>query len=273
MKGLLTSNLRRHVRAVAAFALAVTILVSLLGIWGRLTRVDAREMAPSSAEGDQPSTFQQQTYDHFMYLPFISSSPVVYYDDFSNPNSGWPNDQDYEDCHYEYKDGHYRVTVSSYGQRCIIPNLNVPKQINGTFSVRARRTSPESRHLLYGLIFGAGSNAIDNRWALEIYPNNDSNCDDRPFYWLVALVGGDRKYFRDQCTTSIDKDEEDWNELKVIRNGSTIRLYINGDPKGPYTGSYLLNEGYTLLEVLSVSDDDITVEFDDFTVSRSTELP
>jgi hypothetical protein len=274
MKGLLTSNLRRHFRAVAAFALALTILVSLLGIWGRLTRVDARELAPSGAERDLPSTFQQQAYDHFIYLPFISYSPVVYYDDFSNPNSGWPNDYHYEDCYYKYADGRYRVQVSSNGQRCIIPNLNIPKQINGTFSVRARRTSSEDRHLLYGLIFGAGSNAIDNRWGLEIYPNRDSGCDNKPFMWLYALVSGDTKYFQTRCTDSIDRDKDDWNELKVVRNGGTIDIYINGDHKGPYTGAnYLLNEGYTLLEVVSASDDDITVEFDDFTVSRSTQLP
>ena len=274
MKGLITSNLRRHVRAVAALALALTILVSLLSIWGRLTRVDARELAPSGSGEDQPSTFQQQTYDHFVYLPLIRYSPIVYYDDFSNPNSGWPNDYHYEDCYYEYTGGVYRVKVTSYGQRCIIPNLNVPKQINGTFSVRARRISPEDRHMLYGLLFGAGSNAIDNRWGLEIYPNDDPDCDDDPFFWLYALVSGDQKYFQSRCTTSIDTDKNDWNELKVVRNGGTIYVYINGEPKGPYTNAnYLLNQGYSLLEVVSVSDDDITVEFDDFTISRSTQLP
>jgi hypothetical protein len=274
MQGLITSNLRRHIRAVAAFALALTILVSLLGIWGRLTRVDAHELAPSGPEGDQLSTFQQQAYDNFIYFPYISHSPVVYYDDFSNSGSGWPNDYHYEDCYYRYADGHYRVTVSSYGQRCIIPNLNIPKQINGTFSVSARRTSPTDRHLLYGLLFGASSNAIDNRWGLEVYPNDDSDCGDEPFYWLYALVGGDQKYFQSKCTDAIDTGEDDWNELKVVRNGGRIDVYINNEHKGTYNGAnYLLTEGYTLLEVLSVSDKDITVEFDDLTISKSTQLP
>ena len=125
--------------------------------------------------------------------------------------------------------------------------------------------------MLYGLIFGAGVDATEDRWALEIYPNNDSDCDDKPFYWLYALVDGSRKYFKDRCTDVVDTDEDEWNELKIFRNGSTIKVYINGESKGEYNdASYLLNEGYTLLQVVSASNNDITVEFDDFMIRTST---
>jgi len=208
---------------------------------------------------------------YYVFLPILFKADVVFFDDFSDPNSGWPDDISFEDCHYEYRSGRYRVKVTDNGQRCIIPNMRIPKQVNGTFSVKVRRTSNKESHMLYGLIFGAGVDATEDRWALEIYPNNDSNCSNKPFYWLYALVNGNRKYFRDRCTDVIDIDQDDWNELKIIRNGKTIQVYINGESKGEYTdANYLLDKGYTLLEVVSASNNDVSVEFDDFEIRKST---
>jgi hypothetical protein len=125
--------------------------------------------------------------------------------------------------------------------------------------------------MLYGLIFGAGTDATSDRWALEIYPNDDPDCGGKPFYWLYALVDNNRKYFKDRCTDVIDIDEDDWNDLKVIRNGSTIKVYLNGESKGQYNdASYLLDKGYTLMEVVSASKDKISVEFDDFEIRTKT---
>jgi hypothetical protein len=272
MKSLITSTLRRQGRALVPLALGVVALVWLLGVWGGLPTVEAR--GPAAANPDISNLALSSTDTFTIFLPLIFKSDLVYFDDFSNPNSGWPDDYTYENCYYEYYGGRYRVKVFENGQRCIIPKINMPKQINGTFSVKVRRTSNEEQHMLYGLIFGAGTNAIENRWALEVYPNKDSDCSNKPFYWLVALVGGDRKYFKYRCTDVIDTDEDDWNELKVIRNGKNIKVYINGESKGEYNDAdYLRNEGYCLLEVVSASDEDIYVEFDDFKILNSTDTP
>jgi hypothetical protein len=286
MKGLIASNLARHARALAAFALASTTLLLLLSAWNSLRKVEAREPAAPQPDGTNFSLSSTSLMTHYIYLPFIlnpqfvylpliSSSPIVFYDDFSSPSSDWPTGKVHgQECYFEYRNGHYQVKVEAYGERCIIPNLNIPKQVDGTFSVKVRRTSDQDRHMLYGLIFGAGADAIENRWGLEVYPNKDSNCDDKPFYWLYALVDGDTEYFKTKCTDSIDVDENDWNELKVVRNGTRIDIYINGKHEKSYTNAdYLLDKGYTLLEVVSASDDTIEVEFDDFTISRSTQLP
>jgi hypothetical protein len=286
MKGRIISNLARHARALAVFALALTALLLLLNAWSSLRMVEAREPAAPQPDGADFSLSSTSlvtyyvylpfiSYPYHVYLPFISYSPIVFYDDFSNPSSGWPTGKaEGQECYFEYLNGHYRVKVEEYGERCIIPNFNIPKKINGTFSVKVRRISDQDRHMLYGLLFGAGADAIENRWGLEVYPNKDSNCDDKPFYWLYALVDGDSEYFKTKCTDSIDTDENEWNELKVIRNGTRIDIYINGEHKGSYTDAdYLLDKGYSLLEVVSASDDTIEVEFDDFIVSRSTQLP
>jgi hypothetical protein len=288
MRGMIPSNLARHARALAALALALALiaLVVLLSVWSSLRAVEARELSPSPPDdhGLSLSSTSQTSYyiylpavfnPQLLYFPAIFGSSLVFYDDFSNSDSGWPTGKATgTECYFEYRDGHYRVRVEDDGERCIIPNFNIPKQINGTFSVKVRRISSESRHLLYGLLFGAGTDAIDNRWGLEIYPNKDPSCNDDPFYWLYALVDGDRKYFKSRCTDTIDTDKNDWNELKVVRNGDNIDVYINGDHKGSYDDAdYLLDKGYTLLEVVSASGSTIEVEFDDFTILRSTELP
>lgn len=271
MTSLITSNTRRLGRVSVVLILAVAALVWLLSTWSSLPTVEARGPAEANSDSTNLLLSSRSMLTYYIFLPILFRSDIVFYDDFSDSDSGWPDDESYEDCYYEYSNGRYRVEVTDYGQRCIIPNFDIPKQVNGTFTVRARRTSDEDYPLLYGLIFGAGSDATEDRWALEIYPNEDDDCDDKPFYWLYALVDGDTEHFKDRCTDIIDTDEDDWNELKIIRNGKNIKVYINGESKGEYTNAdYLLNKGYTLLEVVSVSDDEITVEFDDFEIRTST---
>jgi hypothetical protein len=271
MNSRITSHLRRPGRVLVALTLALATLVLLLSVWGGLPTADARESAADKPGSQDLSLSSTTLAASTIFLPMIQKSEIVFFDDFSDPKSGWPHKKSYEDCYYEYSSGRYRVEVNDYGQRCIIPNFSVPEQVNGTFSVKVRRKSNEEDHLLYGLIFGAGTDATEDRWTLEVYPNKDPDCSNKPFYWLYALVDGDQKYFTDRCTDVIDTDEDDWNELKIIRNGKTIKVYLNGESKGEFNdANYLLDKGYTLLEVVSVSNKEITVEFDDFQISRKT---
>jgi hypothetical protein len=275
MKGFITSKPgRRWGQVLVVLVLATAGLILLLATWDGLPAAEARGPVTSNTGSADPTLSSSDAITHFIFLPLISKSNIVFFDDFSSTSSGWPHKVSFEDCYYEYHNGHYRVEVSAYGQRCIIPNLKIPKQVNGTFSVRARRTSDEDEPLLYGLIFGAGPDANEDRWALEIYPNEDENCSNKPFFWLVALVDGDTEYFESRCTDAIVEDEDEWNDLKIIRNGKSIKVYINGKLKGDYSdANYLLNQGYSLLEVVAVSDETIYVEFDDFTILPSTSAP
>jgi hypothetical protein len=271
MKHMITSRPGKQGRGLVVVALALVALALLLGVGNSWPAAEAQALA--NLHNPDLSPPSKTALGPKKYLAFVTKSNTVFVDDFSSTSSGWPHKVSFEDCYYEYRDGHYRVEVNGNGQRCIVPNLKIPKQVNGTFSVRMRRTSPEDRHLLYGLIFGAGTDANEDRWAVEMYPNNDSDCDNKPFYWLYALVGGDRDYFKDRCTNSIDNDEDDWNQLKIIRNGSNIRVIVTGEStdQRDYTGAnYLLNQGFTLLEVVSASDDEIVVEFDDLKILKTT---
>jgi hypothetical protein len=280
MKNTITSNPVQQWRVLFAVALGLAALVCLLSLCTGLPTAEARGPATANTGGLYPHLFGRSTITYYIYLPLVFKSDLVYSDDFSRTSSGWPHNQSYEDengrCEFKYNNGHYRVKVTDVTQgramRCIIPNLSIPKQVNGTFKVNARRTSDQNPFMLYGFIFGAGTDATRNRWALEVHPKKDSNCDSKPFYWLVATVSGDPKYFRDRCTNEIDVDEDAWNSLMVIRNGSNVRVYINGDPEGNYSdASYLLNEGYFDLQV--VSDGIVTVEFDNVEIRSGTTPP
>lgn len=275
MKNLITSDLRRQGRALAALALAMAALVWLLGMWGGLPAAEAR--GPAAANTGGADLFWSTSDVITIFLPLVfKAPPYVFFDDFSSTSSGWPHKKSWENCYFEYYGGRYRVKVSANGQECIIPNFKIPNQINGTFSVKVRRTSSEDRHMFYGIFFGAGPDATEDRWAVQVYPNKDPDCSNKPFYWLYALVDGDVDYFKYRCTDTIDKDEDDWNELKIVRNGKNIKVYINGQPRpesGYNDADYLRDKGYSLLYVASLSNQDIYVEFDDFKIESSTAAP
>jgi hypothetical protein len=282
MKSLITSNLRRQGRALVPLALGVAVLVWLLGVWSGLPTVEAR--GPAAANPDTGNLALSSTDTFTVFLPIIfKAPPYVFFDDFSDPNSGWPtapNNTLDDTCSFDYYQGHYRVKVTEYSAsgdaRCIVPGYPVPRQVNGTFSVMVRRTSDSSREVLYGFFFGAGENAYIDHWALEVSPDKD--CSDKGFFWLSAIEDGDDKgLIGDVCTDAI-KTGNEWNELKVIRTSDRIYIYINGRFKGDYKNSHLRDSGYFDLEVVSLysgtSDSKPTyVEFDNFKVLSTTALP
>lgn len=279
MKDFSKTKSRQEARFTLALALAVGALLLLLGAWGSLA--PAQAMGQGSGYALIPAL--TGTLTRTVYLPFVRMDPTptatptptpgyIFFDDFSNPNSGWPVGSLGDICSFRYKDGRYEVTVNRKNERCIIPAFPVPKTPNGTFSVKVRRTSSSDRPLLYGFFFGAGTDANRDRWALEVRPDA-VQCDGklRGFYWLSAREDNKDKYFDNKCSSDIKTDRDRWNELTVVRQGSKIKIYVNGDLQREYDKGYLLNKGFFDLEVISLYDGTSTskpviVEFDDFLV-------
>jgi hypothetical protein len=247
-------------------------------MWSGLPPAEARGPAIAGTGGDQLRL--SATSMMTIYLPILFKSDVVFADDFSSTGSLWVHNVKWndDDCEAGYNGGRYRVKASGTGTRCIIHNNSVPAQVNGTFKISVRRTS-STNSLLYGFIFGAGADAEKDRWALEVYPNKA--CNDKPFFWLVATVGGDAKFKNyeqspnnHECTSKIDTDRNDWNHLMVIRNGANIKVYVKSDNTsgyekiGEYNASYLLNQGNFSLQVVSASSSQVEVEYDDLEINR-----
>lgn len=295
MKHLITSNFKRPGKTLAVLPLVAVILVWLLSVWGGLATAEARDSATARLGSEDLSSSRNTTANTIIFLPIVYTTDVVFADDFSDKNSGWPHKKSYEDCYFEYLNGHYRIKITDNDSPCIVPNFKIPRQFYGTFKIRVRRTSDTNDRLVYGFIFDAGPDATEEegtRWSLEIYPNEYDSCDSKPFFWVIALKDGESK-FRNyeqppddhECTSFIETNEDKWNQLAVVRDGRRVKVYIYDDGPnqfklvGDYDNVPLLafNEqnayGYFNLRVASFSSDDVTIEFDDLEILRSVDFP
>ena len=95
MISLNTSNMRRLGRASVALILAVVALVWLLSTWGSLPTAEARGPAEADTGGTTLPLSSRSTLTYYVFLPIVFKSDVVFFDDFSDPNSGWPDDESF----------------------------------------------------------------------------------------------------------------------------------------------------------------------------------
>jgi hypothetical protein len=276
-----TSISNRPKRAWILVGLVFALLLTL-SFWSSLAPVNAVQH-----EGVEPEqveiilSYQVMTgtlnLTYTVYMPFVSRMPTptpsptpdaIYRDDFSNTASGWITGSG-GNCEYRYVGGAYQITITEdNGHTCVAFNPLIPKAIDGDFRVRVRRLGGETRKTRYGFFFAAGSDAVNNRWFLEVTPyQEDCDGNDRGFYWISALEDGDSEYFAYRCTTDINTGSDQWNDLRVVRNGGNVDVYVNGNFKDDYDRDVLDDEGFFNLVVVGVenlSDSrPTTIEFDD----------
>lgn len=281
MKNFLRVTFNQRTQLLLVITLFIALLF-MLGVWSSLSMVKAVDGSPVALDntGGWVGYQVNGTLTYTMYMPFVrrdptptaTESPIIFFDDFSNANSGWITGES-GDCKFEYKDGRYRITVKDdNGLRCVSFNTLIPQTINGIFSVSVRRTTENDRELRYGFYFGAGTKAEEDRWFLEVEPHKVDECDDRGFFWVSAIEDGNTEFFDDRCTESVRTGEDDWNDLKVVRNGPDIDIYINGALKEEYDEDILLDKGFFDLVVVGVNDISDSnpgiVEFDNFLIER-----
>jgi uncharacterized repeat protein (TIGR01451 family) len=251
------------------------------------------------------------------YLPlmFKSVAPpeptVIFEDDFHSTSSGWITGN-YSDCEFAYNTSKktYRITAKKGGISCIGWNNahgspQLTPQFYGTFMVNVRRSTVESENMGYGFQFDALSNSSDldgTRWAFVIYPNPTlTGCDkDKPYFWLTAQKYKEEDKHTDvynnyehdsghECTKAIDTDQYDWNELAVVRDGSTIKVFIRSandhslsysyvyynmpalpyEPYGPASNNRL---GWLTMRVEPI-DTPVTAEFSNLKILSSVSDP
>ena len=302
MKASINSRWVRQGRALVALALAVVALIWLLGTWAGLPAAQARGPGMPDTAGDESRLSATTLVTSRVYLPIVFRSDVIFFDDFSSTSSGWPNmgtwPSPFSYCYtkYDTANGVYRVKISGNGKSCIVPNLvQKPNQFYGTFKVKVRRTSDAGRKLSYGFIFDAGPNATDEngtRWALDVFPNNYSDCNNKPYFWLTARTQSNANLFRNftlppdkhECRSEIKTGKDQWNEFAVVRNGNNIKVYIK-DSGGVYqlVGNYdnvpslgsnqATNYPWFDLRVASYSDSEVVIEYDYVELRTSTGAP
>lgn len=282
MKNFLRVTFNQRTQVLLVITLFIALLF-MLGVWSSLSMVKAVDGSPIALDNTSSWVGYQVsgTLTNTMYMPFVrrdptptaTKSPIIFFDDFSNANSGWIKGES-GDCKFEYRDGYYRITVKDdNGVRCVSFNTLIPKTIDGIFSVSVRRTTSSDRELRYGFYFGAGAKAEEDRWFLEVEPHKvDCDGEKRGFFWVSAIEDGNTKFFHARCTSSVRTNTNDWNHLKVVRNGRDIAIYINGDHKEDYDKNVLRDKGFFDLVAVGVSDISDSrpgiVEFDNFLIER-----
>ena len=273
-------------------------------------------VASVTATGDTNATNNTSTAVAYFW-PFVSNLPLIFRtpaaptetfnfsDNFTSKYTGWVTSGDGCSGAYDIANSVYRVTMTKAGS-CIIWNNKFQaddRLFYGTFKVKVRRTST-AKELRYGFQFDTAADSSDatgTRWVLEAYPNNDSNCSSKPYFWLLAQKtkydsDGDKIGHTDvynsyndgdvnACTTAIDNEKGHWNDIAAVRKGREIEIFLRRNDDHNSHDSELFtsvpqlasNEadtlGFVQMRLESLTSDDVTVEFDSIYINETTADP
>lgn len=207
--------------------------------------------------GTPPST---EPLDKFVYLPIIlTSKPFSYFDDFSDPNSGWLSGES-DQFIYGYLNNEYQmyIKVPENGLG-ITPDLVLPSDYS--IEVDARKVSPGV--CSYGLFFGI--RFVDDSWEtyqLLVWPT------DQDFYVNKRNLDGTWTVIKDWTESTAINPYTASNHIRIDRIGTSIKIYINGSLIANLTDSSLTGPGRDAgLRVYSYDDIPVDVRFDNFSAS------
>jgi hypothetical protein len=139
-----------------------------------------------------------------------------FFDDFSNPNSGWPAG-DHEYYTYGYLSGEYQIRSKRAGYFYLFESPSCRRE-NYVVEVDARWVGATGSG--YGILFGIVGD-------FDRYYLFDVNTDSQMYRLLYRSPSGWRALVDPTTSGAINRGNET-NHLKVIRNGSEITLGVNG---------------------------------------------
>lgn len=203
-----------------------------------------------------------------LYLPIIfRSPPLVYLDNFSASDSGWPKGDD-GNCNSLYEGGRYRLNVD-FDKECFRFAPKNAERTHGSFEVIAYHSEGQSNSA-YGLyINGQGGN---NYYIFRIWPNN--SCSQGGSWEFIRNRNGHKTTLRSGvCNLSVKRGygSANANYLKVKHiSGGQITLYVNGVQLDTFNdaSNELTGKG-TGVYARAASNKDIVIKYDDFAVFAS----
>jgi hypothetical protein len=196
------------------------------------------------------------------FLPVVRSCKTLYYDNFSNPTSGWPV-ADTGSTLYTYQAGEYRILLRNpFSLAGAIPGVSFTSYVVTT-DVR----NPLNKSGTYGLLFGQKPGftgfytfEIDRTGHFEFWMWNNG--------WTLLKQGNSAALKTGAAT----------NTITIVRNGNSTKAYANGKyvaglSDSTFTGA--LNIG---VWVTSFDDADLDIRYDNYKVEPigcglSTGLP
>jgi hypothetical protein len=192
----------------------------------------------------------------FTYLPIVGKPcPFLYYDNFSDPNSGWPT-FDSASSLAEYSNGEYRLLMrSSDGFVAVRSGF---KAVDYRVSVDLRNVTGVEGS--YGILFVAKPD-WSGWYSLEIFPDG--------WFGIYRYYPNDNQYIwvelEADYSPAIHQGMQS-NNISVERNGSAITAYANGQFLITINDSNLTGEGYLGLINFTFGQGDVDIRYDNFTV-------
>jgi hypothetical protein len=161
-----------------------------------------------------------------VYLPLIHRNPtIVYFDNFSNDESGWPTGDD-GNCDSRYEGNRYRLDVN-LDDECFRFAPKQAERTYGWFEAVMYHSEGESNSA-YGLYLnGQGGN---NYYLFRIWPNNSCSSGGG-WEFIRRRNGSNTTLLVVGCDTRIIRGygAANANTLRVQHNsGGQIVLFING---------------------------------------------
>jgi hypothetical protein len=161
-------------------------------------------------------------HEYFTFLPYVykSFNDFNYFDDFSNPASGWKIGN-HPNLLYGYLDGEYQIVIKNIESSWFVtPDLVLP--VNYRIDVDARGYALAAGQGSYGLVFGTkfGTNGTSyETYQFLVAP-------DRSFALVKRVMDGSESKLIN-WTYSDAINAATYNHLRVDRVGTLIRLYVN----------------------------------------------
>jgi hypothetical protein len=155
--------------------------------------------------------------DHGLGLPVIKVNPYCappVFDDFSNPNSGWPSGQSGTTT-YGYQDNQYRI-FHQYADQWL--GVTAGHVWNDSDSLKVEGQVLDGRIGVWGVVFG-----LNNDWSdfytFEIVPTHQ-----RWYIWHYSDATGWQLAGEGQHITI---HTSGWNTIEIVNYGTSLALVVN----------------------------------------------
>ena len=197
--------------------------------------------------------YEYQGVVHQVFVPAVTRNfcPTRFFDDFSNPASGWPI-VDTGNVRYEYLDGEYRILLrNAYWWAGATPDVIAANDYNVSVDVR----NASGVYGSYGFMFGVSSDG-GQFYTFEIDPDG---------FWVIWRfdAGSGWTLLAIDSSGSIATGTAT-NHLKLERNGALMNVYANGVLLASLSdGAYTGERGVGVF-VTSYDQGNVDVRFDNF---------
>ena len=193
-----------------------------------------------------------------VYLPAIlrdyaGCAPLLG-DDFGDPGSGWPTGNN-PVVTYQYLDGEYRVLVKSPSSTAWMPSpLAAPADYEVEVTMRFAST-----------VGGNGGLIVDAVDAGHHYYFALTNDGD----YSLQRLSGSTTFLIDWTAAPAFNPYPQANRIRLVRDGSVIKLYLNGEFLAMTADSSYYGGAPVGVRAATTGSPNVDVRFDDFEVRRS----